>query len=670
PIASGVELIVNAAEITDDGTGGEDANPGDNFSVAITPLDSAPDLVIDKDDGGVTAELGGTVVYTLSYANAGPQGATGVEIEDTVPANTTFDAAASTPGWSCADGDPAGTPCTFPIGAIPGDSAVALIDFAVTVSGSTPGGTDISNTATIADDGNNGPDENPSDNTDTEVTPVDQSPTADAGGPYSGDEGEAVALDGSGSTDDLGIALYEWDCTNDGSIDVSSASPTGNTCTYPDNGSYTLRLRVTDTGSQTDEDTATVTVSNVAPEVSANPDDQTVQYSDYIAPVTVTATDVDADTPDDITTEWQIAGGSFASGLPAALGLDTVGCTSDGTTTTCEWTIDGFADVPAGDYTIRVTVADEDGGSTSADILMTVVAEDASVSFDAGNPVAVGVDAPGGDSEPFTLTVIVEETEPDLPAGAGMAGDIGLANVTMSLSPVGPGSSVPGVCAPSGTSGTGYDAALTVDCTFDDVPVNTYVVTVTVDGDYYTGAGEDVLVVYDPSLGFTTGGGWFYWPDTADEATGYQGDKTNFGYTMKYNKKGQKVKGNLLMIRHLADGTIYRVKSNALNGLAIGTGNDGEDFGWASFSGKSTYREPGWADAVGNHTFIVYVEDHGTSGADVDRFWIEIRDKDGAVITASSMLASASTNAVLLGGGNIVVPHDGGDGKGKGKGKP
>jgi hypothetical protein len=298
---------------------------------------------------------------------------------------------------------------------------------------------------------------------------------------------------------------------------------------------------------------------------------------------------------------------------------------------------------------------------------MTVVPEDASGSFDAGNPVAVSVDTPDGDSGPFTLTVLVEETEPDLPAGAGMAGDIGLANVTLSLNPVGPGSPVAGTCAPSGTSGTGYDAVLTVDCTFDDVPVNTYVATVTVDGGYYTGTGEDVLVVYDPSLGFTTGGGWFYWPGTADEASGYAGDKTNFGYTMSYKKKGQKVKGNLLMIRHMADGSIYRIKSNALSGLALGTANDGEDFGWATFSGKSTYREPGWADSVGNHNFIVYVEDHGTPGADTDRFWIEIRDKDGAVMAASSMLPSADVNAVLLGGGNIVVPHEGGKGKGGGK---
>jgi hypothetical protein len=148
--------------------------------------------------------------------------------------------------------------------------------------------------------------------------------------------------------------------------------------------------------------------------------------------------------------------------------------------------------------------------------------------------------------------------------------------------------------------GNGYDAKLTINCTFDGIPVNTYTVQSVIDGGYYSGYGEDVLVVYDPSLGFTTGGGWFYWPDT--------NDKTNFGYTMKYNKKGQKVKGNLLLIRHMTDGSIFRVKSNALYGLALGQSGG---IGWASFSGKSTYLEPGWSEPIGNHEFLVYVEDHG-----------------------------------------------------------
>jgi hypothetical protein len=158
--------------------------------------------------------------------------------------------------------------------------------------------------------------------------------------------------------------------------------------------------------------------------------------------------------------------------------------------------------------------------------------------------------------------------------------------------------------------------------------------------------------VFDPSLGFTTGGGWFNWPGTLD--------RTNFGYTMKYNKRGKRVQGSLLMIRHLADGTKYRVKSNALGGLAIG---DGGGFDWATFTGKSTYLQPGWPDPIGNHEFVAYVEDHGTPGVD-DKFWIQVMDKDGAVISASSMAMPAAANAETLGGGNIVVPHEGGNGRG------
>ena len=202
---------------------------------------------------------------------------------------------------------------------------------------------------------------------------------------------------------------------------------------------------------------------------------------------------------------------------------------------------------------------------------------------------------------------------------------------------------------PSGPTGTGYDQVLTVVCSFDGVPVNTYTAQVTVDGGYYTGADEDVVTVFDPSLGFTSGGGWFNWPGT--------GDRTNFGYTMKYNKKGKNLQGNLLLIRHLPDGTKYRVKSNALDGLALGNGGA---FDWASFTGKATYLEPGWPDPIGNHGFTVYVEDHGVPGA--DRVWIEVMDHDDNVIGASSMARPATSSAVVIEGGNIVVPHQTGNG--------
>jgi hypothetical protein len=58
---------------------------------------------------------------------------------------------------------------------------------------------------------------------------------------------------------------------------------------------------------------------------------------------------------------------------------------------------------------------------------------------------------------------------------------------------------------------------------------------------------------------------------------------------MEYNKSGKIVKGGLLIVRHLADGTVFRVKGNALEGLSLGLEGG---FGWASFTGKATYSEP------------------------------------------------------------------------------
>lgn len=104
---------------------------------------------------------------------------------------------------------------------------------------------------------------------------VNAPPAAHAGGPYSGDEGSPVSLDGAASTDESAIVAYGWDCTNDGSIDASTASPTGSSCTYVDDGVYTLRLAATDNLSATGAATTSVTIANIAPTLDAPPNQST-----------------------------------------------------------------------------------------------------------------------------------------------------------------------------------------------------------------------------------------------------------------------------------------------------------------------------------------------------------------------------------------------------------
>ncbi|MBO9367458.1 MAG: sortase, partial [Chloroflexi bacterium] len=156
-----------------DGVGGlNDYADSDPENVTLTAID----LTINKEDGGITSSAGGVVQYTLSYSNAGNSPASGVTITETVPANTTFNAGASTSGWSCADGSPAGTICTFNLGTLnPGDSG--SVTFAVTVDNHLPAGvTQISNSASIADDGTHGLDADSSNNSDGDTTPVEAAP--------------------------------------------------------------------------------------------------------------------------------------------------------------------------------------------------------------------------------------------------------------------------------------------------------------------------------------------------------------------------------------------------------------------------------------------------------------------------------------------------------------
>jgi len=163
-------------------------------------------------------------------------------------------------------------------------------------------------------------------------------PVADAGGPYSGFEGTGVAMDGSLSTDvDGPIANYEWDCEDDGTYDVATASPTTTGCVYPDQGVYSVRLRVTDGDGNTGEATTTANVANADPTVVAVL--ATGADEESLASVTVQATDVAADT---LTITWD-----FGDGSPA----------ETGGTVLHSWADDGT-------YTVTVTVDDEDGGST------------------------------------------------------------------------------------------------------------------------------------------------------------------------------------------------------------------------------------------------------------------------------------------------------------------
>jgi hypothetical protein len=99
-------------------------------------------------------------------------------------------------------------------------------------------------------------------------------PVCNAGGPYTGEEGSPVLLDGSGSIDNgfnSGFDKYEWDFENDGIYDFENSTPQV-AHIYTDDFSGEVGLRVTDLIGQTDSNVTTIQISNIPPEIDAGDD--------------------------------------------------------------------------------------------------------------------------------------------------------------------------------------------------------------------------------------------------------------------------------------------------------------------------------------------------------------------------------------------------------------
>ncbi|MDM8529114.1 hypothetical protein QUF58_13020 [Anaerolineales bacterium HSG24] len=148
-----VTVITNSAIIVDNGHNGADLNLADNSTVFTNSINNpnAPNLTLTKTDNNVSVEPGDTLVYTVNYGNSGPGIASGVLIQEVVPANSTFNATASLSGWDCTDGAAAEEICRHNVGTL-SSGASGVVQFAVTVNQNLPSSvTSIGNIATIID---------------------------------------------------------------------------------------------------------------------------------------------------------------------------------------------------------------------------------------------------------------------------------------------------------------------------------------------------------------------------------------------------------------------------------------------------------------------------------------------------------------------------------------
>jgi hypothetical protein len=103
-------------------------------------------------------------------------------------------------------------------------------------------------------------------------TATNEPPIANAGGPYTVDEGGSVTLDASSSYDpDGSIASYAWDFNADGVYDdATGVSPTFSAAALDGPGSQLVSLKVTDNNGATATQAVTVTINNVPPTATPN----------------------------------------------------------------------------------------------------------------------------------------------------------------------------------------------------------------------------------------------------------------------------------------------------------------------------------------------------------------------------------------------------------------
>ncbi len=177
--------------------------------------------------------------------------------------------------------------------------------------------------------------------TDTcSATVTNLAPTAAMAAEQNKLEGDAIALSGTSTTDtpsDLPLLVYVWDFG-----DGTSGSGSSTTHAYADEGTYTVKLTVTDDDGATDSTTTSVAVANAAPVATIA--SITSGHTDILPDtnVTFTGTGTDQGTADTLTYGWDFGDGNSSS---SATAVHTYGS--------------------SGTYTVKFTVSDDDGASTT-----------------------------------------------------------------------------------------------------------------------------------------------------------------------------------------------------------------------------------------------------------------------------------------------------------------
>ena len=194
-------------------------------------------------------------------------------------------------------------------------------------------------------------------------------------------------------------------------------------------------------------------------------------------------------------------------------------------------------------------------------------------------------------------------------------------------------------------SSTGAGTTRNVNASHTYTSPNVYTVKLTVKdaGNLSDEAIYQYIVIYDPSAGFVTGGGWINSPTGAYVANPSLTGKATFGFVSKYKKGQTTPDGNTEFQFHAAG---MNFKSNAYEWLVIA-------------GAKAQFKGSGTIDGAGNYGFMLMTIDGQLPGGNgADKFRIKIWDKNnGNAVVYDNQIGVPETDppATLLGGGSINI---------------
>ena len=372
--------------------------------------------------------------------------------------------------------------------------------------------------------------------------------------------------------------------------------------------SYPIAVSVTDYDTGVGTGSSSVTVNNLAPSnVALN--SGTINENDSF---TLTGSFADIGTLDTHTVviNWGAYDGSTTLNLAAGVYAFSA---------THQYLDDNPSGTAFDTNTVTVTVTDDDTGSTTNATSVTVnnLAPVVADVMAPTNPVAAGSPSPVHVSSSFTDVGTQDSYTVQWDWGNGFT-------TTYTLGPLEP---------------------KTLSATYAYLAAGVFTITLTVtDDDTGTASKQSgFVVVYDPSAGFVTGGGWIDSPAGAYTADPTLSGKATFGFVSKYHNGTSVPDGNTRFLLHAAG---FDFKSTS--------------YEWMVVSGaRAQYKGSGMVNGVAGYTFkLTVIDGQRPGGGGVDKFRIKIWDVNGNIVYDNQLGAADGADPVTtLGGGSIQIQN-------------